>query len=77
MYWENDRAVVYYERTHACKMAFQARSTRIRDDGHAVLPCNVNNLHDILSRVRIDHDAMRKPYPKTVQTSANQAVTVR
>ena len=48
--------------THACKMTFQARSTRVRDDGHAVLPRNVNDLHDIFSRVRIYYNAMRETY---------------
>ena len=44
----------------------------LRDDGHSVLSCNIDNLHDILRRVRIDHDAIRTSYPKVTQMSADQ-----
>jgi len=53
--------------THAYKMTFQARSTRVWYDRHPILPCNVDNLDDILCRVRIYHDAVRIPYTMDAQ----------
>jgi hypothetical protein len=52
-------------------MTFQARSTRVRYDRHPILPCNVDNLDDILCRVRIYDDAVRTPYKKDARMSAN------
>src|SRR5882762_5580947 len=63
--------------THASKMTFQACSTRVRDDRHSVLSRNVDDLHDILSRVRIDHDAMRTSYPKVTPKVSKPSVRVR
>jgi hypothetical protein len=53
--------------THARKMTFQARSSGVRDDRHSVLPCNIDDLHDILRRVRIYYDAVRAPYTKETE----------
>jgi hypothetical protein len=67
MYWENDDTTLCKREkgvTHARKVTFQARSTRVRDDGHSVLSCNIDDLHDILRRVWIYNDAVRAPYTK-------------
>jgi hypothetical protein len=52
----------------------QLRFKALRDYGRSVLSCNVDNLHDILSQVRIDHDAIRTSYPKVTQMSADQVL---
>ena len=44
--------------THTQEVALQARPTRIRDNGHAILGGDLHDFHHVLRRVRVHDHAM-------------------